>query len=394
MRRIDRRIVIIASLIFILGLAYGLMRFLISQREGPPPKRIIEAKRFVQVDPVKYSTIISPVSGPGRLSSVTEIDLVAEASGKILKGDIPLKKGAQFSKGKVLFTIYPDEAELALKAKKSQFLNSLAIMLPDVAIDFPQYEEAFMSFFSSIGISDPLPEFPEIKDEKLRIFLAGKNVLSDYYSIRKDELQLSRHTVKAPFNGTLTDVYMEVGAYTNTGGRVARAIASDELELEVPLERFDAAWVKIGDPVIIHSEKRSLQWKGSVIRKSRFVDENTQSQSIFIKVNNHSEPSLLAGEYLTASFPGHPVDNVMEIPRNAVFNTNEVFVINNNRLRKKVINIVKINRNTLIFNGLPEGDSLVVQPLINVYEGTVVTTNASEGPGQEAGLKKVAGENK
>ena len=394
MRRIDRRIVIIASLIFILGLAYGLMKFLISQREGPPPKRIIEAKRFVQVDPVNYSTIISPVTGPGRLSSVTEIDLVAEAPGKILQGDVPLKKGAQFAKGKVLFTIYADEAELALKARKSQFLNSLAIMLPDVAIDFPQHEEAFMSFFSSIGISDPLPEFPEIKDEKLRIFLAGKNVLSDYYSIRKDELQLSRHAVKAPFDGTLTEVYMEVGAYTNTGGRVARAIATDELELEVPLERFDAAWVKIGDPVIIHSEKRSLQWKGSVIRKSRFVEENTQSQSIFIKVNNHSEPSLLAGEYLTASFPGHPVDNVMEIPRNAVFNTNEVFVGHNNRLRKKIINIVKINRNTLIFNGLPEGDSLVVQPLVNVYEGTVVTTNANEGPEQSAEMESAAGENK
>lgn len=385
MRRIDRRIVIIVSLIIILGLAYGLMRFLILQREEPPPKRVIEARRYVKVDPVKYSTIISPVTAPGRISSVVEVDLVAEASGKILKGDILLKKGAQFSRGDVLFTIYPDEAELALKAKKSQFLNVLAIMLPDISIDFPQHEEAFLKFFSSIYIDEPLPDFPRINDEKLRIFLAGKNVLSDYYDIRKDELQLSRHTFVAPFNGSLTEVYMEVGAYTNTGGRIAHAICTDELEIEVPLERFDASWVKIGDPVTLHSDKRSLNWKGHVVRKSQFVDENTQSQSVFVKVRNHIEPSLLAGEYLTASFPGHPVEQVMEIPRNVVFNTNEVFVVNDNRLQIKIINIIKVNTNTLIFNGLPSGDSLVIQPLINVYEGTMVSTDTQirSGSGQE-----------
>ena len=108
MKKIDRRIVIIASLIFIIGMAYGLMRFLITQRAEPPTRRIIEAKRFVQMEPVKYTTIISPVSAPGRLSSVSKIDLVAEASGKILQGNIPLKKGAEFKKGDLLFSIYPD----------------------------------------------------------------------------------------------------------------------------------------------------------------------------------------------------------------------------------------------------------------------------------------------
>ena len=378
MKKIDRRIVIIASMIFIIGMAYGLMRFLIAQRAEPPSRRIIEAKRFVQMEPVKYITIISPVSAPGRLSSVSKIDLVAEASGKILQGDIPLKKGAEFKKGDLLFSIYPDEAILALKAKKSQFLNTLATMLPDISIDFPQHEDAFKAFFSSIQISEALPEFPEVDDEKLRIFLASRNVPSDYYSIRKDELQLSRHLVRAPFDGSLTDAYMEVGAYTNTGGRVAKAIRTDEMELEVPLEQIDAEWVKINDPVTIHSDKRSLSWQGRVIRKSQFVDENTQSQSVFIKILNNGSASLLTGEYLTATFPGHSIDDVMEIPRNAVFNTNEVFVIKNGRLQNKIVNIVKINESSLIFNGLVPGDSLVVQPLINVYEGTVVTTKGDE----------------
>ncbi len=378
MKKIDRRILIIVSLVFIIGLAYGIMRFLIASKEAPPSRMSFEAQRFVEAQVISYGTVISPVFEPGRMSSVSQINLSAEASGKIEQGDIPLKSGATFNNGEVIFSIYRDEVAMALKAKKSQFLNTLALMLPDIAIDYPEYEKIFRDFFSSIEIDGSLPSFPDIKDEKLTIFLASKNVLSDYYGIRKDELQLSRHVVKAPFDGTLTDVFMEVGAYANTGGSVARAIRTDALELEVPLSRPDAMWVKIGDPVHIESDSRSQSWEGTVIRKSQVVDENTQSQRVYVRVINHTNHSILAGEFLSATFPGRPVENVMEIPRNAVFNSDEVFIVKQKRLVKIPINIVKVSTRTLLFNGLPDGDTLVVQPLINVFEGTRVTTSLDQ----------------
>ncbi len=372
MRKIDRRIVIVAAFIFIVALAYGLMRFLAAQKEDLKRQPPVETKRYVRAQEVKYGRVLSPVTAPGRLTSVAEVDIVAEASGRILQGEVSLKKGTRFSEGDVLFVIYPDEAALALKASKSQFLNTLANLLPDIKIDFPQYEEQYLEFFSAINLETPLPPFPELEDEKLKIFLTSRNVLSQYYTIRKDELQLNRRTALAPFTGTFTEVNLEVGSYTNAGGRVARAIRTDVLELEVPIERFDAEWIKIGDKVTVHSDERGLTWTGSVIRKNQFVDPNTQSQGIFVLLRNHSSPTLLAGEYYRAEFPGHPVENVMEIPRNVVFNTNEVFVIVNNRLERRTVNIVKVSENTLLFNGLKEGEMLVMQPLINVLEGTLV----------------------
>ncbi|MCP4311807.1 MAG: HlyD family efflux transporter periplasmic adaptor subunit [Bacteroidetes bacterium] len=393
MRKIDRRIVIVVSVIFIVGLAYGLMRFLEAQKAQPPVRRSMEARRFVKFEPVTYSSILSEVSGLGRLASVAEVDIISEASGRIEPGKVALKKGAAFSKGDVLFVVYPDEAILALKARKSQYQNTLAGILPDLKIDYPEAEEGFRVFFTSISVDKALPPLPEINDDQLKIFLASRSVISEYYSIQRDELQLKRRTVWAPFNGTYKEVYQEIGAYTNTGGRVARAIHTDELELEVPLNRVDATWVKIGDPVEVRSENRNLTWKGRVIRKSHYVDENTQSQEIFIKIPYSSNKPLLAGEYLEATFPLRPIDGVMEIPRNSVFNSDEVFIINKGRLAKRQINIVKVNDRTLIFNGLPEGDSVVVQQLINVSEGTLVqleqagASPGKKGPGN-AGEKK------
>ncbi|MBN2348399.1 MAG: HlyD family efflux transporter periplasmic adaptor subunit [Bacteroidales bacterium] len=384
MRKIDRRIVIVAALVFTIGLAYGLMKFLIEQKESPQRLPPVEAKRYVKAREVKYETIVSPVSAPGRLSSISKVDIIAEASGKIEKGTIPLKKGARFSEGDLLFTIYPDEASLALKARKSQFLNTLANLLPDLQVDYPDEAPVFKEFFNAIHLDKPLPQLPVTTSEQIRIFLASRNILSEYYGIRKDELQLSRHSVRAPFNGTYTDVIMEAGAYANVGSRVAHAIQTDILELEVPLSTFDAQWVKIGDEVTVTSNTRKFEWKGQVIRKNLFVDENTQSQGIFVRLKNHTKATLLAGEYLIAHFPGHPVQNAMEMERNAVFNSNEVFTIIDGRLKKRTIHIIKVNESTLIFNGLNERELLVEQPLINVSEGTMVEVLGKENPSSSA----------
>ncbi len=101
---------------------------------------------------------------------------------------------------------------------------------------------------------------------------------------------------------------------------------------------------------------------------------------------------MLAGEWLVAHFAVRPIEGVMEIPRNSVFNTDEVFVARSGRLAKEKINVIKLNQSTLIFNGLAEGDSVVVQQLINVSEGTLVQVDKDVaqqmGPGGPGGAAK------
>ena len=395
MKKIDRRIIIISAFIFIVVLSYGIMQYLISLKEDPASKNIPEAKRFVQSDTVLYSTIISPVEAPGRIKSGSETDIVSEASGKIIAGKIPLRKGSSFKKGDLLFTIYPDEVKLALYSRKSQFKSNLANLLPDLSFDYPDQETKLRTYFNQLHIEKDFPPFPEIQDEKLKIFLAGRNILSEYYSIKKDELQLSRHNKYAPYDGTFKEIYLEEGAYTNTGGKVAHAIRTDFLEVEVPLERFHSDFVKIGDVVEVISDNSKKTYAGTLIRKSAFVDENTQSQSIFVRVENDYNKNLLPGEYVHVTFPGQAIENAMEVPRNSVFNTNQAFIIIDGRLLKKEIQIIKVNTKTLIFRGLEEGEIIVTQPLINVLEGTKVEILGAGGErSPETEGSKMAGVNK
>jgi len=144
------------------------------------------------------------------------------------------------------------------------------------------------------------------------------------------------------------------------------------LELEVPVGVIDVAWVSLGDEVQVMSEDRSRSWKGKVIRKADFVDPTSQAVSVFISVIPAAENPLYEGQYLRAVFSGRLISNAMEIPRNAVFNSNQVFAIKDGALLKMTINIHKINLETLVFSGVEEGEVIVTEPLANAKEGTLV----------------------
>jgi multidrug efflux pump subunit AcrA (membrane-fusion protein) len=377
-----RKITFVAvALIVLLGGAAALSLMFVSMKPEPPHRPDSEVKRFVRAKTVEYSDIVSPLRREGRVVSSSEVALVAEASGRIEPGNVVLRKGTSFRKGQLLVTIYKDEAELALKARKSQFLTTISTLLPDLKVDYPDNYNVFQRFFNEIEMDESLPELPEFDNEKLKIFLASRGVLSDYYAIKQDEKRLSRHSLYAPFDGTFTQVNYEVGAYINTGGQIARMIRTDQLEVEVPVENGQSKWIKIGDKVRVYSKDNETVLDGMVVRKSYFVEHNTQSRSIFVRVNNSGGDKLLTGEWKEVEFPGQEIKQAMVLPRNAVFNSNEVFIIVDGRLKKEEINILKYNQTDLIFTGLEEGTKVVAEPLINVKENTPVGILGEEQSG-------------
>ena len=50
------------------------------------------------------------------------------------------------------------------------------------------------------------------------------------------------------------------------------------------------------------------------------------------KIRQHNE--LLSGEYKLVEFPGQKIQKAMELPRGAVFNSNEVFIVDDGKLKK------------------------------------------------------------
>ena len=356
-------------IIVVLLLAYLAMAYLSSMKTTPESKPRKDSKLFVRAQQVNYETNSAVISATGRLSSQEEVELSAEVQGQILPGNVLLKAGTKFKKGQLLVKIFDEEVKNNLKASKSRFMNNIASILPDIRIDYPESYSKYESFFNSIKIDNPLPELPGVDSEKEKVFLASRNILNDYYSIKSSEVRVNRYRMYAPFDGTFTNVFMEVGSVANMGSRIASMIRTDKLELSVPVETQDIYWIKIGDKVTASTQDGMHSWNGVVVRKSGFVDPGTQSIVVYVNLTPSSRNPLYQGQYLRATFANKTIENSIETPRNAIFDKNKVYIVEDGVLAAKEVNIHKLTSKTVIFSGLDEKSMVVTEPLINVTEG-------------------------
>jgi membrane fusion protein (multidrug efflux system) len=368
-----RKLIIIVSGVGIVLFSFFSMQWLSGLKKTPPRKPPKEVIRYVKTEKVEYNNVVTDVEAMGRVTSNSEVALIAQVRGEIMKGEIVFKVGQSFKKGDLLVKI-DDEIELFnMKSRKSSFLNSVAGMLPDLRISFPENYAEWNSFMESIDVDNKLPDLPEISSTQERIYMASRNILTNYYTIKSAEANFESYHIYAPFAGTITEVNLEEGAVANPGSRLGKIINTTSLELEVPVEISNAKWLSVGQKVIAYDSKKTSSWNGKIVRKSQNVNPSTQSINVYVSLNSTRKNPLYKGEYLTANFSGIKLSNVMEIPRKAVFNQNEVFIVQDGLLEKREIIIEKINKDKIYFTGLETGAELVAEPLINASEKTKVS---------------------
>ncbi|MEL7535406.1 MAG: efflux RND transporter periplasmic adaptor subunit, partial [Bacteroidota bacterium] len=285
---------------------------------------------------------------------------------------VSLKRGTSFRKGQTLFRIDNKEARLSLYAQKSNFMTSIASVLPDLRIDFPEAYPRWQTYFEALTVEARLPALPEMKTAKEKVFFTSRDILNQFYSIQSAEARLAKYVVRAPFSGSIVEVVQEVNSVINPGGRVARIARSNRLELEVPFQTADLEYVKRGMQVEVLSEDRSNSWQGKISRIGKSLDAATQTINLYISFNP-GNATIFEGQFLMAEIPGSKVRNVMEVPRNAVFNRNRIYLVEDStRLISTEIEIEKINQESVLFTGVAAGELIVTQPLLNAYDNMPV----------------------
>ena len=368
---VRRSMISLIGAVTLLLVGYSLMSKLGSREAEIRQMSVRESRKSVKVNQVEYKSRELALSGLGRVVSESAIDLITEVQGVIQAGNVSLKRGMRFRQGQILFKVNDQEARLNLSAQKSNFMTAIAGILPDLKIDFPDVFDRWQTYFESLNVEEALPPLPEVTDSKEKVFLSTRNILNQYYTIKSAEERLSKYVIRAPFSGSYIDVLLEVGSVVNPGNRVARIARSNRLELEVPFRTEDLDYIGIGMAVSVQSEDAKSKWKGRISRIGSALDPTTQSINVYVQFDPGST-RIFEGQYLAVEVPVKRTKAVMEIPRNAVVNQNEVFIVEDSVLKVKPIQIEKLNRETLFFSGLEQGSYIVVEPLISAYENMPV----------------------
>ncbi|MEQ9438125.1 MAG: efflux RND transporter periplasmic adaptor subunit [Cyclobacteriaceae bacterium] len=378
-----RKLLVFGLFVVVVAVGFIAMRQFASMKELPPerPKQI--STNFVRVNEVEYEEMDTEVVEYGRITSSQSLNMIAEVGGRLFAGNVTLKPGINFRKGQLLCRINDAEASLSLQARKSQFLNLIASSLPDFKIDFKEDYAAWQAYFESIEMDQPLKPLPEVTSSKVKTFLATKNILSEYYSIKSGEENLRKYYIYAPYDGSIVNVNLEVGTVVSPGSNIASIIRTDLLELEIPVDPKEIRWVQEGAEVEVSSENGAQSWPGYVTRIADYLDPTTQSINVYVGVEAEPNSGLYDGQYLRATIPGSRLEKAMQIPRRVLFNNDQVYVVEGGVLKTRQVNVEKISQDLVLIspleaNGLNAGDSLVVDLPANAIENMRVTTTVDQ----------------
>ena len=378
-----RKIVVFVLLLIFFGLLMivGSISYNSGVSYGEANAEQIRKSKIINVDSVVVENFVTAaytlnekapirVKSSGRIVPGKMISISSEVQG-VLVSSITLKKGTKFRKGDLLFKLRDTDIKLMLAAKKSAYLSLIAQNLPDIATDFSSEFEKWNAFFNAINVDQPLNEFPEFNTTREKNFIISRNILAEYLSIKSDEFRLSKYFQFAPFSGSIVESFTDEGAIVNPGSPVIQIMRNDELEIEIPVPLKYMDNIKVGNRVELRENERSFD--GVIIRKGEFINAKTQNVPVYVKPQNTK--SLYYGMYVEAILKLNSNQNVVRIPRKALFDNERLYTVNqqDSTLVSISLNIRSSDDKFVYVENLSDSILYVTQPLINKEEKNKVT---------------------
>jgi len=194
--------------------------------------------------------------------------------------------------------------------------------------------------------------------------------------------------IRAPFPGTITARYIDVGSLVAAGsGRTVQKLFDlaqfDPVRVFVNVPQADISSVKSGTQAIITVDEFPGQtFAGRITRDAGAFDMNSRTLLLEIEVSN-SDHRLYAGMYAHARFALQAPAPALLVPDNAIridAKGSRVFVVDSND--KIEVRPVTLGRDfgtkSEILTGISLGERIVQNPTDDLHDGMVVSVQPSD----------------
>nr|WP_313791293.1 efflux RND transporter periplasmic adaptor subunit [Lacinutrix neustonica] len=154
-----RKIIIsILGVLLILASLY-IAKSLIANKNKPKP---VQAKviKTVFTDTVQNTTIPIIIPANGSLTAKRRLELYAEVQGVFRTGSKLFKPGQKYSAGQTLIRIDAAEYYASVQSAKSNLYNSLAAIMPDLRLDFPEVFNKWQTYLNGFDLNKTTPKLP------------------------------------------------------------------------------------------------------------------------------------------------------------------------------------------------------------------------------------------
>ncbi len=353
-------VLIIASIFF--------AKNLIANKNKPRP---VAAKvvKTVFVDTVKNATIPIVLPANGNLTAKQRVELYSEVQGIFRTGNKLFKPGQMYRRGEALIRIDASEYYASVQSAKSNLYNSIAAIMPDLRLDFPEVFPKWQAYLNNFDLAKSTPELPKMISEKENYFITGRGIVSSYYNVKNLEQRLSKYVITAPFDGILTEALATEGSLVRNGQKLGEFINPKVYEMEVAISKSFANILKVGEKVSLTNLDRTESYSGTVSRVNGSIDPNTQTITAFIEV---AHENLKEGMYLEASLNAKEIEDAIEINRNLLLDDEKIFVVKDSLLDVIPVRPIHFSDTKVVLKDVPNGTIILNRTVPGAYAGMLV----------------------
>jgi RND family efflux transporter MFP subunit len=270
---------------------------------GPPPAPVSVAEaRNTQLAPLLWA--------PGSVMSREDARVAAEQDGRVTR---VAEVGTVVRKGEALAQL--DDSLLRLQQRQ----NQSDIERIQAQLDYARaHEERLGALVQKASIAGSQLDEARSQRRVLEQDLQRARVTLD-----QTRLRLQNASVRAPFDGTVAERFIQVGEYLGTGSAVVRLVNTTALEVRAQAPVHLAARLSPGIEVAVREgESERLQRVRAVVPVG---DESSRQFELRITLDTSPWP---IGSALQVGLPSAAPREVVAVPRDALLlRANETFVV-------------------------------------------------------------------
>ena len=360
-------ILAILGVLFITGAIYGAKMIINSKsKTRKAPSKVIKT---VFVDTVKNTSIPIIIPANGNLVAKRRVEIYSEVQGIFKPGSKLFKPGEKYQKNEAFISINDTEYYANVQLAKSNLYNSIAAVLADLRLDFPEVFLKWEAYLKSYDLNKPTPKLPKMVSEKENYFITGRSIVSNYYTVKNLEQRLSKYTISAPFKGILTEALVTEGTLIRSNQKLGEFIDPSIYEMEVSLSKTFASLLDVGETVELNNLEHTKKYSGIVSRVNGSINSATQTIAVYIEIKNSS---LKEGMYLEANLNAKKEKNAIEINRGLLLDENKIFIVTDSVLDMINVRPVYFSNTKVVLKDIPDGTIILSSPFPGAYVGMIV----------------------
>lgn len=362
--------------LFILIATIALIVFMVKSKKRPDfsqPNKSTELKLITEnINPVQDDVVIT---ANGNVNAIWQTEIKSEVNGSITFISDKLLAGAAFDKGDTLLKINPIDYQSQLSRQKANLALAQERLLEE-EIRSQRALNDWKSLKSDQAASDYTLRKPQLNSAKMNLQAAKSD-------LKVAENNLSKTTIKAPYDGYVVSRLVDLGETIQMGTTLAEVFSSEDLELKLPLKNNQVDMVLSSQNKIIRAYDLSQPdkyWTARYSRVDQSIDQKSRWRNMYLSIkaeDNAGKQLPIQGSFLQAEITLDLDTKFLKIDEKSMSIQGEIWIVGSDDLLKKIKPTLAFRNNGFIFlyptENLEYPITLVSTPSSTLLEGMKVS---------------------